>query len=332
MQFKDKFGNNLFYSGQLNNFDSFMGSIVGQVANYNQTGMFNINLGAGLGVSYVSGQGFQRNDGAGGVSLDQGIQVAAQDMNYVGFQAGNAGSDQGQSTITYANTGYLSGYALAMGTSMDVINGKDKIVYSDGLDASQEKYGQADRDNSTILLSSDAVLNSSDPDLSAKVAFYTATMTHEGVMLDQDTSTMTPQQMEQQAYMAGTITLAALNQKFGMSVQGSDYEDMATRGAYFALTGDADGSGLDMSGNAEKSLNIWQAAGNFLSGLGNSAGTLWNSMFGGNQNSQLVNLLENNVVGKLPYTTGGGQLPWGTHKFCRLHGWSVVNDGTVHGV
>jgi hypothetical protein len=252
MTFQDAAGRNLFYSGQLNNFDNFVGSIVGQVANYNMTGMFNVNLGAGLGLSYVSGQDFQRNDGAGGVSLDQGIQVAAQDMNFVGFQAANAGSATGQSTITYVNTGYLSGNALAQGISMDVINGTKKIAYD--LNENNGTFGYAGgiNDNSTIHLASQAVLDPGESDLNQKLAFYTSTMDREGLLLNdhasldaqvsdlgQNEQLSINKNLELEATKAQLGVMADLDQNLGISVAGSaKYEALTGALAYSAITGD----------------------------------------------------------------------------------------------
>ncbi len=66
--------NGLIGGDAYNNFANVIGSFAGQGANYELNGSFNIDLGAGIGTSYVNGKGFVRNDGTSGVSLISCLQ------------------------------------------------------------------------------------------------------------------------------------------------------------------------------------------------------------------------------------------------------------------
>jgi len=237
---------NMFYSGNIMQVADTFGSIVGEGVNYAYGNNFRLNLGQGIGLG-INHDGKVVDDyTGGGIGLNDLVH-SAMNMKYVGFQAGNMNTPAGRSTMSYVN---LNNGVGNSGLADDIISGNKKVVYSDALKESDNNFGHAG--NNTIELSTSAILDQKDSFLQQKLAFYTATMAHEGTHLDQDASMSGPDK-ERQAYSAGTLTMMNLEKKYGLSVAGNDqYAEMAGRGAYFAMTGDAAGSGLDMSGDAFK--------------------------------------------------------------------------------
>ena len=236
---------NMFYSGNIMQVADTFGSIVGEGVNFAYGNNFRLNLGQGIGLG-INHEGKVVDDyTGGGIGLNDLVH-SAMNMKYVGFQAGNMDTPKGRSTMSYVN---LNNGVGNSGLADDIISGNKKVVYNPELKESGNDFGHAG--NNTIELSESAILDEKDSFLKQKLAFYTATMAHEGTHLDQNSSGADGQDKERQAYAVGTLTTMNLEKKYGLSVAGnSQYSEMTARGAYFAMTGDAKGSGLNMSGNS----------------------------------------------------------------------------------
>jgi hypothetical protein len=136
---------------------------------------------------------------------------------------------------------------------MDVIEGRKEVRF----DLTEEgHYGEAGEDNRTIHLNKEAVIRGNEKDMKAKLAWYTGTMVHEGVHIDQQEwlartgLEVDNETLERMAYSRGAKVVGLLDRKMGLSVAGSRYEEVAVVGEEFARTGNA--ANLDMSGRSLK--------------------------------------------------------------------------------
>jgi len=115
-------------------------------------------------------------------------------------------------------------------------------------------YGYAGEDNRTIRLNREAILRDDDPQLKAKLAWYTATGLREGFLLDlwgkyekekgsySNSDSVTRDRMEWKASLFTLKTIDILDRKFGLNVEGhKEYEIVTFALQYSSMTGKSGG-------------------------------------------------------------------------------------------